>query len=258
MKFLPRLFALTSFTIVLSLTPSSHSVLPFQNWKILDPGLEYGILEFEEGVYKTNIRLKVLKVDPRRYLIRIMHSKEYNDKKLSVKEFSDKSGAIAVINGGFFLSSYEPLGLIIQDSVVINPVSRADWGIFLMEKGEPKIIHTRDYRYNPSISQALQVGPRLVVNGKIVKLKTQVSRRSALGITRDKTLVLLVSEDSVVYADDLAKIMRLSPSEGGLGCESALNLDGGPSSQFYLNYKGFEDSVEGGSEVPSAVGIFAQ
>lgn len=258
MKLLPRLLIITSFTLLLFLPQSSRSVPQSLNWKVLASGLEYGIMEFRTGLYRTDIRLKVLKVDPYQYPVRIIQSKDYNEKKLSVKEFSRKSGAIAAINGGFFLSNYEPVGLIIQNHVVLNQMSRADWGIFLIEKGEPKIIHTREYQYNPHISQALQVGPRLVVNGRVVKLKNQVSRRSALGITKDKKLIFVISDASVVYADDLAKIMRLSFSEGGLGCESALNLDGGPSSQFYLNYNGFEDSVEGGWEVPNAIGVFVQ
>lgn len=258
MKLLPKLFTTVLFAVLLSLPQSFRSIPHPLNWIILDSGLEYGSVELQESEYKTSIHLKVLKVDPHRYPIRIIHSKDYNEKKLSVKEFSNRSGALAVINGGFFLSDYEPLGLIIQDGIIINRISKADWGIFLIEKGEPRIIHTRDYRYNKNISQALQVGPRLVVGGKAVKLKNQVARRSALGITRDKKVVFLVSGDSVVYADDLAEIMRLAPSDGGLGCEFAINLDGGPSSQFYLNYKGFEDFVAGGSEVPNAIGVFSQ
>jgi uncharacterized protein YigE (DUF2233 family) len=256
MKHIPKLFILTSVVVIFSLPQSTRSIPEIQDWKVLDPGLEYGTIQFEEGLYKTPIRLKVLKVDPHRYPIRILPSKDYNERWLSAKEFATKSGAIATINGGFFLSSYEPLGLIIQNSIIINKMSRADWGIFLIENGEPKVIHTRDYQYNRSISQALQVGPRLVVNGRVLKLKNQVSRRSALGVTKNKKLVFLVSDNSVVYADDLAKIMRSPLSEGGLECESALNLDGGPSSQFYIHYGEFEDFVEGGWGVPNAIGVF--
>jgi uncharacterized protein YigE (DUF2233 family) len=79
---------------------------------------------------------------------------------------------------------------------------------------------------------AIQAGPRLVVNGKVPKLKSEISQKTAIGINRKGEVILLTT----LYpfsVNELAKLMAKPESKGGLGCRYALNLDGGSSSQLY-------------------------
>lgn len=200
--------------------------------------------------------LQVLRLDPRRYQVALVDVRQHGLKSATVKEMARLSGAIAVINGGFFLEDYRPLGLLISQGQVLNPLRRAEWGIFLVRYGLPDIIHTSQYRGQGGISEALQVGPRLVVEGQVTRLKRQVARRSALGIDRSGRLILLTSDSHQLYAEDLAWIMAQPEEAGGLNCWQALNLDGGPSSQLYVNYGGLQLDIAGGWPVPNGLAIF--
>jgi hypothetical protein len=102
---------------------------------------------------------------------------------MDIKTLARRAQALAAINGGFFFPDYRPLGFLIVDGREVNPLRKADWGIFLIQDSRPRIIHTKEFENDGTISQALQVGPRLVVDGKVKIMKKQLSRRSALGIT---------------------------------------------------------------------------
>ncbi|RPJ35953.1 MAG: hypothetical protein EHM27_16455, partial [Deltaproteobacteria bacterium] len=94
--------------------------------------------------------------------------------------------------------------------------------------------HTKDFLPEKNISQALQVGPRLLVGGREMTMKRQIARRSAVGITYKNQVVLVNTENTDAYAQDLARIFWLSEEEGGLACRDAMTLDGGPSAQMYV------------------------
>jgi uncharacterized protein YigE (DUF2233 family) len=85
---------------------------------------------------------------------------------MEIRLLAKKSQALAAINGGFFTPEYRPLGLLIVDGKEVNPLRRADWGVFLIQENRPRIIHTNEFQNDRGISQAMQVGPRLVVNGR--------------------------------------------------------------------------------------------
>jgi uncharacterized protein YigE (DUF2233 family) len=125
-----------------------------------------------------------------------------------------------------------------------------------MQDNHPRIIHTKEFQREGNITQALQVGPRLVVEGKEKSMKKQASRRSALGITRREQVILLNTGDTDAYFQDLAKFFRLPESEGGLECRDALALDGGGSAQMYAEYKSLIIDLPGQWAVPNGIGVF--
>jgi len=48
-----------------------------------------------------------------------------------------------------------------------------------------------------------------VVNGRELQMKKQVARRSAVGVTMKNRVILLNTDDTEVYAQDLARIFHL-------------------------------------------------
>lgn len=225
-------------------------------WQKFDEGFEFKSLQAEGDPYQTLIRLKILRISLDKFQVRVLDARAFGEIKLEIKELARKTGALAAINGGFFLPGYKPLGLLIVDGREVNPLRKADWGIFLIQDNSPRIIHTAEYLIDRNISQALQVGPRLVVSGRELQMKKQVARRSALGITTKSQVVLLNSEDTDINAQDLARIFYLPESQGGLECRDALTLDGGPSAQMYADYKSLKIDIPGGWGVPNGIGVF--
>jgi uncharacterized protein YigE (DUF2233 family) len=231
---------------------SLRSKAASSHWQRIADGLEYRRLRLE----KAGTAAHVLRVDMRRCRLRVVDARQFGVARADAKTLAEKTHALGMVNGGFFGTDGKPLGLIISDGKQTNRFLKRDWGVFLVTSGRASIVHTRDYKPHPRITQALQVGPRLVVNGQLVKLKPQSARRTALGVMKDGRVALLVSEGELRLTQ-LAETMRASESQGGLDCPNALHLDGGPSSQMFVNTPKFQLNVAGGWGVPNGVGVLA-
>jgi uncharacterized protein YigE (DUF2233 family) len=225
-------------------------------WQKVDEGFEARFRQLAGHPYQTFFKLRILRIDPDRFQVRVLDSRAFGVDRMEIKTLARRSRALAVINGGFFFPDYRPLGFLIVDGQEVNPLRKADWGIFLIQNNRPRIIHTKEFQNDGTTSQALQVGPRLVVNGKEKIMKKQAARRSALGITFRNQIILLNTEDTDAYFQDLARIFQLPESEGGLECRDALALDGGGSAQMYAEYKSLKIDIPGGWAVPNGIGVF--
>jgi uncharacterized protein YigE (DUF2233 family) len=225
-------------------------------WKKIDEGFEVMSMQLEGQAYGISSKLKILRINPERFQVRVIDSRAFGVDRMEIKSLARRAQALAAINGGFFLPDHRPLGILIVDGRQANPLRKADWGIFLIQDNRPRIIHTSEFQNEANITQAIQVGPRLVVEGKEKIMKKQAARRSALGITRNQQVILLNTEDTEAYFQDVARIFRLPASEGGLDCLDALALDGGGSAQMYAEYKSLSIDIPGQWAVPNGIGVF--
>ncbi|MES1205805.1 MAG: phosphodiester glycosidase family protein [Pseudomonadota bacterium] len=161
-----------------------------------------------------------------------------------------RSKAVAVVNGGFFDERIAPLGLRIaggKTRVALRP--RVDWGVLVVADKRARIVHSREFRPDPTVSAAIQVGPRLIVDGVPVRLKPQSARRTAVGLDREGRVLTLVLSDRPIQAAALAS--RLAE----LGIFSALMLDGGPSTQLSLDLGNAHIDFPGVYPVPDLLAI---
>jgi uncharacterized protein YigE (DUF2233 family) len=253
LQWAPLLLALTASTMLMGQAANS-SAGAF--WQKIDDGFEAGFMQLDSQPYQTFLKVMALRIDPDRFYVRVLDSRAFGVDRMEIKTLARRAHALAAINGGFFFPDYRPLGFLMVDGREVNPLRKADWGIFLIQDGRPRIIHTKELQNNETISQALQVGPRLVVDGKIKIMKKQAARRSALGITFKNQIVLVNTEDTRAYFQDLATIFGLPESEGGLECRDALALDGGGSAQMYAEYKSLKIDIPGEWAVPNGIGVF--
>ena len=210
-------------------------------WRKLDNGLEMRVIQRRAGmsvITVTAIRAPAARVHVgSRGLWR-------------ANQWAQKTGALAVINGGYFDNNSRPLGLRVADGQRTNPIySKANWGIFYIRDGRAFIAHTRDYKPSPNTRQALQCGPRLVVNGKTTDLKPQSARRSGVGIDARGRVVLAVCDGALSF-DDWAKLWA---GEDAMNCPNALNMDGGGSTQMSVQAKNHAVEVRGGWPVPDVI-----
>jgi len=226
------------------------------SWEKIDEGFEFRSMQLYGPPSHPFLKLKILRIDPDKFQVRVIDSRDFGLVRMDIKSLAKRTQALAAINGGFFLPDYRPLGFMVVDGREVNPLRKADWGIFLIQDNLPRIIHTNELWKDGNISQALQVGPRLVVNGKEKRMKKQAARRSAIGITFHNQIILINTEDTDAYLQDIARIFRLPASEGGLECQDALALDGGGSAQMYAEYKSLKIDIPGGWAVPNGIGVF--
>jgi hypothetical protein len=209
-------------------------------WQAIAPGAER--LRFSEN----NLRLELFRFDLDRYRVDVIVPGP--ERPRSAAALRAETGAVAAVNGGFFDENWKSLGLRIAASkTVIGLRPRVDWGVLMVRGRRASIVHSREYRADPTTETAIQVGPRLLVDGQPLKLKPQSSRRTAVAIDKDGRFLTLV------IADAPASAQRLAEALSGLGFDAALMLDGGPSTQLSLELGEVRLSLPGGYAVPDGL-----
>ena len=169
---------------------------------------------------------------------------------LRAPDWNKRLGAVAAINGGYFDNNSHAIGLRIAQGKRTNPFyARANWGVFAIRDDKAFIAHTRDYKGSPRTREALQCGPRLVVDGRVTDLKQQWARRSGVGVDVNGKVIIAVSDGALSF-DDWAAMWA---DKNALGCRDALNLDGGPSTQMSVISAKHPVEVRGGWPVPDAI-----
>lgn len=224
-------------------------------WLKLEPGLSYKKIELAK---KKNSSIAYLvnafKVNPKKFDLRPIEAKP--ETYASIRQLSERSGALVAVNANFFDPQGKPQGLILSRGETISPFKDISWwGVFYLENSTPHIVHSSQWRPRHQVTTAIQAGPRLVVNGKIPRLKQEASPKTAIGINKSGE-VILVTTLYPLEIRELAVLMARPEEKGGLGCIDALNFDGGSSSQLYARVGSFELRLPSYLGVPVGLGVF--
>ncbi len=156
-------------------------------------------------------------------------------------EFADSraagrsSGALAAINGGFFTPQGEPLGRVVTAGEArggINRASSLGSGFFVEESGG-KLALLRRSRFTGG-REALQSGPFLVENGRRVGGLSADSPAARSWLATDGASGWLIARSSTATLAELAAALE-GAEIGGIRVQTALNLDGGRSSELWVS-----------------------
>jgi uncharacterized protein YigE (DUF2233 family) len=203
---------------------------PVIQWQNLAPGLDYTVLNLDQG------KLHAFKIDLKQNRLALLSPSEPND----IKDMVINAHALLGVNAGFFTPDGKPLGLRINDGKVLSPAKPISWwGIFYLRNDTPELSSANSFKLSNDIDFAVQAGPRLLINKNIPHLKEGVGNRTAIGYNQNNEIIIAVSENAQLTTVQLAEILRRAEKNGGLGCLSALNLDGGSSSQAYAKVGNF-------------------
>lgn len=218
-------------------------------WRHVAPGIDY-----LDGIDKPMTRwshIHVFRIDLNQNQLDVVMAQSFSKTYASAQQFARHSHALISINGGFFDRNSHSLGLRVSHQKTISPIKNISWwSIFYTKAGVAHISSLRGYQHQIPVDFAVQSGPRLLKKGRVTPfLKAGIAERSALGITKDGSVILIVTEGSPISTSDLAHLMRSSP----LNCTDALNLDGGSSSQLYARLGKFRVNAPGFSYVSDAI-----
>jgi uncharacterized protein YigE (DUF2233 family) len=192
-------------------------------------------------------KIAAVRINPAQARIRVVRIEQGDPPGARSEEVCPARGA--AINASFFAEKpfMQPLGLLICDGKKAqsrHPVG--DWGTFLVTDKGAKIIASSDI-LPPGVKQAVETKPRLVIEGTVPDFRPQpAARRSAVGVD-GKGRVILAASDGFLTLEQWAGVLRES-----LDCPNALNLDGGPSTQFCVRGEASE-TVKGGWPVPVVI-----
>jgi uncharacterized protein YigE (DUF2233 family) len=192
------------------------------------------------------VALHVFSFSPERFELRVLTPQAGTSGDF-VRDMARRAGAVLAVNGGFFTPEFAPLGLLVSQGKELNPIRKADWGVFLVRHGQASVVHWRDLKDLAGVEFAIQCGPRLVVDGKPVHVKPHRARRTALGVDARGRVMVVATEGAVL----LSELVDFLIARGAV---QALNLDGGTSTQ--LSSRETDASVEALAPVANGVGVF--
>ncbi len=216
-------------------------------WQNLHPGVHYQF--FESLPSNEEARLHVLSVELSEAKFTAIDAKV---SPLRVGEMAKRNQGVFFINGTFFDPDKKPLGLLLDDDQVLNPLRKADWGVFRVTDAGVEIVHTNEYQELPKTEFAIQCGPRVVIDGQVPRLKPQGARRRSGLCVRSPKVALVFASEGLLTTKAMGDFLA---SKQGLGCKDAMLLDGGPSTQAFLRTKSDPINVVGLYPVPNGVAV---
>jgi len=160
------------------------------------------------------------------------------------KALADAKNAEVVINAGFFTPEGKPLGICIDQgrkTGYLNASSLGSGAFAHDSKGKLQLIRRKQISTLKSPKFLLQSGPFLVENHQAIKVKESEARPRSFIAWDGENKWLIGYVDSITMPDLTKALAEFDSSL--IKIKSALNLDGGRSSQLYL-----ADTVKGGNK----------
>lgn len=227
-------------------------------WRALADGVDERVIAAEN----YDVALHAWRFDPDKYVVDLVPSD--NAFGNTAGEFRAKHDAVLAINAGFFdidlQSRLSPVGLMVVGG---NAISEFDLeksrsplsGVLYLSDERLRIDFAREYDTQRPVDMALQSGPLIVDPGGQNGIRRNAYdrlNRSAVCLDFDGSALLVLAWGGLSLYE-FGAMLSLPVAEGGLGCERAINLDGGPSSQVSLALPDYSYDIPGLWRVNSAL-----
>ncbi len=156
---------------------------------------------------------------------------------LSMNEWMKRTGAVAMINGGYFDARNQPEGLLVSNGQAHGTSYSGFGGMLSVDaQGNVSLRSLRDQPYaGEQLQQATQSSPMLMLNGQRTQFtaNTDFQRRSIVATDKQGHLLLIASPGQEFTLNEMANLLAKSD----LSIQNALNLDGGSSTGLYVTGK---------------------
>lgn len=224
-------------TAVLLPTPTLASVpttefVPDTGWLALQPGLERRVITLQNAQGLITEEVTLLRIDPQLFALRVAYRP---GEPLALEQWQAETGALVVVNGGYFTTENTATGLIIVDGVAMGSSYDGFAGMLAVSEAGPELRWLAQRPYNPdeALQYGLQSFPVLVKPGGIADFPDDggaASRRTVIAQDHNGRILLLVAPWGAFTLHNLSRFL----GESDLGIDIALNLDGGTSSGMLL------------------------
>lgn len=236
--------------------PTATPEPPDTGWQPVALGVEVRSLDAPADLAPE--RVTVVRVDPAAVRCRVLYAP---GQPLPLSAWARQSGALLVINGGYFTEDYRATGLLITHGERYGATYDDFAGMFAVTPDEQTSIRwLRTWPYDPAepLREALQSFPVLVKPGGVMGFPSGAddgspARRSVVAQDRQGRLLFLVARRSNFSLHGLAVWL----TESDLEVDMALNLDGGASSGLWLMGGTAAAQLESGVPVPAVIAVFS-
>jgi len=222
-------------------------------WIELEPGLSS-----LEARTATRVRLTALRIDQKRFRLAPIAQQKPDGE--TAAEFCNRAGAVLAVNGGFFgerdwRKGLYPVGYLRIDGKATGR-NWKDAGGYILFNDEGLRIAPAAVTPPGAPETILQSKPLMIAPGGIWAMNTNqppARPRTALCALPDSSeILLLVVHGAGLTLYETAWLMRSREEGGAFGCDAALALDGGSSTQLHVADRP-ELAVEGETAVHNAL-----
>ncbi|NTW02125.1 MAG: phosphodiester glycosidase family protein [Oscillochloris sp.] len=202
-------------------------------WIAVAPGAELRRLRIElgQGIFA---QVRVIRLDPTLLRFQVSYAP---DNPRSPTQWAKDSGALALINGGFFDEQNHTVSLLVMNGQAVGESYSGQGGMFMVyPSGAVDLRGLAENPYDPSeqLAEAIQGWPLLVQPGGTAAYHFEDgvrARRSALAIDRAGRVLLIACPGTHFTLAELATWLAGSDLE----INAAVNLDGGSSTGMLLS-----------------------
>lgn len=221
-------------------TPAPTPTLPplDSGWQTILPGMEQRVLNVvdEQRIWQESVT--VLRLDPASFRFDVHYRPR---KPLQLEAWQIETGALLVVNGGYYTEEYLATGLVISGTVPFGSSYSGFGGMFVVGPSGPEVRSLVAQPYDPAepLQAALQSFPLLVKPGGesgFPEEDGQQARRTVVAQDRAGRILFLIANRGTFTLHGLSRYLAASDLE----LDVALNLDGGPSSGLLLAGEGEE------------------
>lgn len=202
--------------------------LPDTGWRTLRPGIEQRLITLFDQQGSTRDRLYLLRLEPASFRFAVGYQP---GQPRSLHEWLQESGALLVVNGGFFTPEFIATGMTVVDGEHSGSSFQGFGGMVLIRDGSVSIRDLASSPYDPAETYqfGLQSFPMLVRSGGTTSVAEDdgiPSRRTVIAQDTQGRILFLISPWGSMSLYQLSQFLVQSDLE----IDIALNLDGGSSS----------------------------
>lgn len=253
-----RLIPLTMATPTAPVPPTATAVplptsLPDTGWQILRPGLEHRALTLRDENGRLREIVTMLRLDPAQYQFRVGYRPGAPQ---SLADWQTETGALLVVNGGFFTAEGVATGLVVTEGQASGLSYEGFGGMVGMTETAVSLWSLAEQPYTPDETwhYALQSFPILMAQGTAVYTQEdgQMARRTVIGQDGNGRILFLLAPWGSFTLAQLSHFLTASD----LGLTTALNLDGGTSTGLLLRQPTLD--IPAFTLLPTVILIFPQ
>ncbi|MGB1250663.1 MAG: phosphodiester glycosidase family protein [Candidatus Promineifilaceae bacterium] len=222
-----------------TISPTIPPILPTETvrpkpldtgWESLEEGMARRVIRIVDEVDAEVDRIVILRLDPTLYHFDVAYRP---GEAQTLAEWSEETGALITMNGGFFTAEYDATGLTVVDGEA-SGWSYEYGGMVQIIDGVARVrsLAAEPYQVGEPIDAGLQAFPILVHpdGSGYTQESTNRARRTVIAQDHNGQIFLIVTARSNFTLSTLSDYLRASD----LNLKVALNLDGATSTGLIL------------------------
>jgi exopolysaccharide biosynthesis protein len=212
-------------------TSEAVNALKNSEWRELEEGLS--LLQASTAL---GTRLTVLKIDSDHFRFSVEQQNLPEGERAD--DVIERSEALLVVNGGFFRIRKDnglfPVGLLMDDGEAISSPWLSSGGFVSISADGNIAISESETGVPNNVREAIQSRPVLIAPGGKWAMRTNANlqeRRTLLCLLGDGSIILMVVSGGGLSLYEAGWLLRGTARGGLMGCDAAIALDGGGSTQ---------------------------